>query len=247
MNEAAFLMWAHRDSNPGPPDYESGALTSWAIGPFSNFLEKRLQIYKLESFKTNNNRFFVYYFYYPRLNRQIHIIIGLCNLSTIMYYEKKNGPKKYTPNQALAAMQKYCATQERCHEDVKNLLIKHQVYGDDLDNILIDLVQNNFLNEERYAEAFARGRFKMKKWGRKKIIYGLKAKRISTYCINKGLAQIDEEDYINTLIDVLQKKYIILESKQLGQYEILKKLSAFAIQKGYEPHLVYEEAKAIVF
>jgi regulatory protein len=134
---------------------------------------------------------------------------------------------------ALAKLQKYCAYQERCHYDVRNKLLQLKVYGDDLEEVITELIKDNYLNEERYAQSYIRGKYRMKKWGRRKILQELNRKKISVYCIKKGLKEIDEEEYMDNLrsiINVRLRKY----TTPLD-YMSRQKIKAFCYNKGYEP------------
>ncbi len=138
-----------------------------------------------------------------------------------------------TPSMALAKLQKYCAYQERCHYDVRNKLLQLKVYGDDLEEVITELIKDNYLNEERYAQSYIRGKYRMKKWGRRKILQELNRKKISVYCIKKGLKEIDEEEYMDNLrsiINVRLRKY----TTPLD-YMSRQKIKAFCYNKGYEP------------
>ena len=109
--------------------------------------------------------------------------------------ERKNiGTEK-----ALQKIKHFCSYQERNHQEVKEKLYSFGLYKMDVEMLLSQMIEENYLNEERFAIAFAGGRFRIKKWGRVKIRYELKQKRISDYCIKIGLASIAEEDYIKTL------------------------------------------------
>jgi regulatory protein len=104
------------------------------------------------------------------------------------------------------------------------------------DEIISALIEDDYLNEERFAIQFAGGKFRMKDWGRKKIWYALKEKKISDYCIKKALNAIDEETYEKTLKNLAEKKYEALKGEQ---YLIRRKKAAdFLLQKGYEPELI---------
>lgn len=106
------------------------------------------------------------------------------------------------------------------------------MYGDDLEEIMSELVTEGFLNEERFAQSYARGKFRMKQWGRLKIIRELKLRYISEYCIKKGLAEIDLEEYHDTLVRLLEKKLAV--TREANPYKLRKKLTDFASRKGYE-------------
>lgn len=152
--------------------------------------------------------------------------------------------KKITPNEAKGKIQRYCAYQERCHQEVKNKLYEYGLYSNEVDQLLSELITEGFLNEERYAKAFAGGKFRMKKWGRIKITHALEAHGLSKNCVRIGLKEIDAEDYQITLNALLEKKSIEIEAENL--FEKRDKLSKYAIQKGYEPELVWASLKQIL-
>lgn len=158
-----------------------------------------------------------------------------------------DGPKKRTQlnkDDALTLMQKYCAYQERSHSEVRTRLIEHSVYGDDLEEVISQLIMDDFLNEERFARAYARGKFRIKKWGRNKILKELKFRRVSDYSIRKAMTEIDEEEYYSTLHDLIRKKIATIKSK--NQWDKRKKLTSYATQKGYEYGLIKEVLKELV-
>lgn len=140
---------------------------------------------------------------------------------------------------ALEKLKRYCAYQERCHQEVIDKAYKLGLYKDQVDEAVITLIQENFLNEERYAQAYVSGKFRIKKWGRTKIVGNLKQKRISEYCIKKGLKQIEEIEYLETLQYWMKRKEI--ELKELDAFKRKGKIAAFLMQKGFESSLVWEE------
>ncbi len=147
--------------------------------------------------------------------------------------DSKKSPKKYySKDEALSKLQRYCAYQDRCHSEVRAKLLNMAVYGDTLEEIISELIREDFLNEERFARSFARGKFRIKGWGRNKIKQELKSKRVSAYCIKKGLTEIDEAEYEKTLIKILEKKNRLI--KPVNQYTRYQKLYAFAYNKGFE-------------
>lgn len=132
----------------------------------------------------------------------------------------------------------YCAYQERCHEEVRTKLLSLKIYGDALDEIINKLIEDDFLNEERFAKAYAGGKFRIKKWGRGKIINELKKRKVSAYCINKAMLEIGEEDYLitlNKLVSVTLKKY-----KTNNDFETKNKVTRYLISRGYESELVWD-------
>ena len=147
--------------------------------------------------------------------------------------------KKYlTKEQALQKLKHYCAYQERCHSEVKDKLYKLGVWKKEHDEIIATLIEENYLNEERFAIAFAGGKFRVKQWGRVKIKYELKQKQVSEYCIKKALKQIEEEDYLKVLNKLAKEKYASLKREQ---YLVRKKKTMnFLIGKGFEIELVKE-------
>jgi len=144
--------------------------------------------------------------------------------------------KTFTPAQAFTKAKHYCAYQERSHAEVKEKLYAFGLRKVDVETILSQLIEENYLNEERYAKQFAGGKFRMKKWGRVKIIYELKQKRVSAYNIKEALAEIDEEEYRNTLMKLAAAKWNSLKNDQ----HIIRqsKTQQYLLQKGYESNLI---------
>jgi regulatory protein len=145
--------------------------------------------------------------------------------------------KKYlTTEQAFQKLKHYCSYQERCHSQVKEKLYSLGVWKKDQDEIIAKLIEEGYLNEERFAIAFASGRFRIKHWGKVKIKYELKQKQVSEYSIKKALKQIDETEYLKTLKKLAEEKYALLKSEQ---YLVRKKKTMdYLIGKGYEMELV---------
>lgn len=144
--------------------------------------------------------------------------------------------KQLTPEQALQKLKHYCAYQERSHSEVRDKLFNLGVWKKDHDAIIATLIEENYLNEERFAIAFAGGKFRMKQWGRVRIKYELKQRQVSDYSIRKALRQIEEPVYLQTLQQLATSKYALLKG---DQYLVRKKkTSDYLIQKGYEPELV---------
>ena len=142
-----------------------------------------------------------------------------------------------TTSEALEKLRKYCAYQERCHHDVRTKLLSLKIYGDQLEEVMAQLVKEGFLNELRYAKSFAGGKHRIKKWGRKKIIGELKKRHISNYCITKGLQEIDAELYERNLTDLLGK-FTARAPKTLDKWKIKSKAFQYAISKGYEAEMI---------
>jgi regulatory protein len=155
---------------------------------------------------------------------------------------KNNLPQKLTPSQALEKIKHYCAYQERCHSEVREKLFDYGLNKNESDEILLYLIENNFLDEQRYAEQFAGGHFRRKKWGRIKIRYALRQKQISDPCIKKALQVIDEEDYMKTLQQLFDEKKNTLRSEK-NHFIRKKKIRDHLLQKGYEAGLIQDLLK----
>jgi regulatory protein len=151
--------------------------------------------------------------------------------------------KHLTKEQALEKLKHYCAYQERSHSEVKQKLYDLGIWRSEHDQIISTLIEENYLNEERFAIAFAGGRFRIKHWGRVKIKYELKQKQVSDYCINKALKQISEEEYQNLLDKLAKDKYASLKS---DQYLVRrKKVSNYLISKGFESSLIHKVIESL--
>jgi len=149
--------------------------------------------------------------------------------------------KSYTVDEATKLLENYCAYQERCHKEVEQKLYDIKMIPQAKEKILLHLMQHNFLNEERYAKSFVRGKFSIKKWGRIKITNELKFKNISAYNIKTGLKEIDDADYLKTLQQLAEKKLPLI--KEPNSFKKRNKLSTFLISKGFESSLVFETVK----
>ncbi len=150
--------------------------------------------------------------------------------------------KYYTKEAALLKLQAYCAYQERCHDEVMAKLRELGMYRDAADELVSQLITDNFLNEERFATAYARGKFRIKSWGKVRIRQELKLRHIPEYSIKKAMKEIDTEGgYEETL-----KKVILTKSKDYeGDPQKKQKLAAHAMRKGFEPDLVWDILKRL--
>lgn len=146
--------------------------------------------------------------------------------------------KSYTVDEALLKVMNYCVYQDRCHQEVEHKLAELDMYDDAKAYIITKLIEDDFLNEERFARSFARGKFRIKKFGRLRITRELKTKGISTYNLNAGLSEINEEEYSKTLRELaLQKLKSIPEA---NAYKKRQKLYQHLAYKGYETELIYD-------
>lgn len=148
--------------------------------------------------------------------------------------------KQYlTKEQALQKAKHYCAYQERCHSEVKEKLYSFGLNKKEVEENLSNLIEENYLNEERFAIQFAGGKFRIKQWGRVKIKYELKQKQVSEYCIKKALHSIDEADYKKTLQKLFDTKSKLLKGEK-NSFIKKKKIRDHLLQKGFESSLLID-------
>ncbi len=139
----------------------------------------------------------------------------------------------------LEKLRRYCAYQERCVKEVNEKLFKLEIYGDDRDDYVLALKQDGFLDEIRFAEAFVRGKFRMKQWGKHKLVRELEFRNIKLSFIGNALKQIEEADYLKTLDQLLEKKLLL--TKGPNAYSVKHKVARSVISRGFEPELVWEK------
>jgi regulatory protein len=145
--------------------------------------------------------------------------------------------QQFTKEQALPKVRQYCAYQERCHSEVKEKLYSFGLYKKDVEQLISHLIEENYLNEERFATVFAGGRFRIKHWGKVKIKYELKQKQVSEYCIKKALQEINTADYLKTLYKLTESKLKLLKTEK-NIFTKKKKLHDYLLQKGFEGQLI---------
>jgi regulatory protein len=155
-----------------------------------------------------------------------------------------NLPKKeksYTDKEALIKISAFCTYQERTQQEVRGKLYGYGLNKDAVESIIVKLIEENFLNEERFAKMYAGGKFRIKKWGKKKIQEALKQKEISEYCIRSAMKEIPQEDYIKTLNELIEKRE--LKEKERNLYKRKHKIAQYLIGRGFESDLVWEILK----
>ncbi len=150
----------------------------------------------------------------------------------------------YTLTEATKKIESYCAYQERCHKEVTQKLRDMGMIPEAIDHILGHLIQQNFLNEERFSQSFARGKFKIKKWGRNRIVNELKFRDVSAYNIKTALEEIDAGEYEDALHSLASKRLQSLTEKDSQKRR--KKLADYLLYRGWESHLVYAKIKELV-
>lgn len=148
--------------------------------------------------------------------------------------------KKITdPQVALAKAQAYCAYQERCQQEVRNKLYEWGLWTEAVEKIIANLITDNFLNEERFSKTYAGGKFRIKEWGKIKIVQELKRRNITPYCIKSAMKEIPDEEYRNTIQKIISEK-----AKQVKERNPLKrnyKIAQYLISRGFEADIVWDE------
>lgn len=147
-------------------------------------------------------------------------------------------PKKYSPEQAWLKICKWCAYQERSQQEVRDKLFSYGLYGSDVENMIARLITEKFLSEERFAIAYAEGKFRQLGWGKVKIRQALKFKKVSAYCILKALQSIPDTEYRSRLAKLLEKK-----EKEAGEKDPVRryyKLYRYALSRGYEADYIQD-------
>ena len=147
--------------------------------------------------------------------------------------------KTYTVEEAKRKLEQYCAYQERCHEEVIQKLRGLSMIPQAIDLIVGHLIEHNFLNEERFACSFARGKHRIKYWGKIRIVNELKARNISKYNIDTALKEIPHNMYISSFHELAEKQWQNI--RETNSLKKKKKLFDFLMRKGYEPNLIYEK------
>ena len=155
----------------------------------------------------------------------------------------KTMPKKLTVAEAQKKLEYYCAYQDRCHQEVVDKLKQLGIVKPDLDEVIVYLIQNDFLNEERFSRSFARGKHRIKFWGKIRIVNELKARFISAPNVKSALSEITSEEYFETFDKITERHWNgILEKNQLKKR---KKFCDYLLRKGWESELIYEKVKAL--
>jgi len=144
----------------------------------------------------------------------------------------------YTVEEAKRKLEKYCVYQDRCHQEIMQKLREMGMIREASEMIQLHLMEHDFVNEERFARSFARGKFKIKKWGKKRIVNELKQREVSKYNIEAALSEIDAEEYENTLQEIARKRFESVQ--ETNTFKKRKKVADFLLRKGFESYKVYE-------
>lgn len=151
-------------------------------------------------------------------------------------YGSEPAKKYWSLSEAKVKIAAFCAYQERCQQEVRLRLAERGIHGDQAEDLIALMIEEGFLNEERFAQAFVRGKFSLKKWGRIKIRQALKFKKISDRCIATGMKEIEADEYFKILRQEAEKKWNSLE--KLDPFPRKMKVQQFLVGRGFEQDLI---------
>ena len=149
----------------------------------------------------------------------------------------------FTIKQATQKLEHYCAYQDRCHEEVVQKLRTMKMDADEIDSVVVHLITDNFLNEERFACSYARGKHRIKHWGKIRIVNELKFRKISASLIKIALKEIDDSDYFGIFDELADKHWETISEKNLLTKR--KKFCDYFLRKGWENELIYQKVKEL--
>ena len=149
----------------------------------------------------------------------------------------------FTVNEIEFKLKQYCSYQDRCHNEVEKKLKTFDVISQVKEQIISNLISENYLNETRFCKSFVRGKFKIKNWGKRKITLELKSRKVSNYNLKEGLKEINEIDYLDKLETLFNKKLASLDHLSLINKK--KKILSFLLYRGWETNLIYEKINQI--
>ena len=158
-----------------------------------------------------------------------------------MFKPKK---KSFTVDEIKRKIEQFCVYQDRCHKEVEQKMRDYEPIPEAREMILLRLMKDNFLNEERFAKSFARGKFRIKSWGKQRIIRELKFRDISTYNIKTALKEIDENEYLETIYRVTENRNNVISESD--NYKRKKKLIDFLMRKGFENELIFKTVNEVL-
>lgn len=152
--------------------------------------------------------------------------------------------KYFSIEEIKRKLERYCVYQDRCHKEIEAKLKEFTLIEEAKNQIILHLLEHDFLNEERFSKSFARGKFSIKKWGKQRIVRELKLRDISAYNIKSALKEIDEDKYLQTIEEIAFKRNQIISETNF--YKRKKKLSDFLMRKGYEFDLIYKTVNTVL-
>ena len=168
-------------------------------------------------------------------------LLDASTFGMLLFYYMPEKKLTFTVEEAKRSLERFCAYQDRCHQEIERKLKEMRMIPQAREVIFLHLMEHDFLNEERFARSFARGKFRIKQWGRHRIERELKQKEISAYNIKAGLSEISSEDYEETFLEVSRKRFLSIDEPD--KYKKRKKVADFLLRKGFESHKVYEVLK----
>ncbi|WP_310377265.1 regulatory protein RecX [Flavobacterium sp.] len=149
----------------------------------------------------------------------------------------------FTIKEAVQKIEYFCSYQERCHEEVVAKLRIMKMDSDEIDQIMVHLIASNFLNEERFASSFARGKHRIKHWGKIRISNELKFKKISQTLINSALRKITPEEYLETFHTLSERHWDSIRETNIIKKR--KKFCDYMLRRGFESNIVYDKVKEL--
>ena len=150
----------------------------------------------------------------------------------------------FTVDQIKRKIEQYCVYQDRCHKEVEQKMRDYNLIPEARELILLSLMKDDFLNEERFSKSFARGKFRIKSWGKQRIIRELKFRNISAYNIKTALKEIEKTEYIATIYRITENRNAVI--KESNSYKRKKKLIDFLMRKGFENELIFKTVKDVL-
>ena len=151
--------------------------------------------------------------------------------------------KSFTVDQLQRKLEQYCVYQDRCHKEIEQKMRDYNLIPEARELILLSLMKDNFLNEERFSKSYARGKFRIKSWGKQRIVRELKFRDISAYNIKTALKEIDPEDYIATIYRITENRNAVLT--EANPYKRKQKLIDFLMRKGFETELIFKTVNLV--
>jgi len=152
--------------------------------------------------------------------------------------------KSFTVDQLQRKLEQYCVYQDRCHKEIEQKMRDYNLIPEARELILLSLMKDNFLNEERFSKSYARGKFRIKSWGKQRIVRELKFRDISAYNIKTALKEIDPEEYIATIYRITENRNTVLT--EANPYKRKQKLIDFLMRKGFETELILKTVKDVL-
>ena len=157
-------------------------------------------------------------------------------------FEKKK--KSFTVDEIKRKLENYCVYQDRCHKEVEQKMWEFHLIPEARELILLSLMKDNFLNEERFSKSYARGKFRIKSWGKQRIVRELKFRDISAYNVKTALKEIKETDYLETIYRITENRNEVISEPNI--YKRKKKLVDFLMRKGFENDLIFKVVSEVV-